>query len=55
MPHGQVLGPLQAGSEPALQEDDLAHHVLVQGVLQVLPLQLLEVDLRAERVYGHVQ
>lgn len=36
---------LQLGAEPALQEDDLAHDVLVQRVLQLLTLKLLEIDL----------
>lgn len=43
--HVQELLPLQASFEPALQEDDFLHHILVQCVLQLLPLRLLQVDL----------
>lgn len=46
--HVQKLFPLQVTSEPALQEDDLMHDILVECVLQLLSLQLLEEHLKRE-------
>lgn len=47
-PHALVVPLHQLGPEPALQEDDLVHDLLVQRVLQLLTLQLLQIDLRKD-------
>lgn len=47
--HVQKLFSLQTSSEPTLKEDDLAHYVFVQRVLQLLSLQLLQEHLDREK------
>lgn len=39
-------------SDPALQEDDLAHYVLVQHVLQLLSLELFQEHLKGQNTPG---
>lgn len=54
LPHVQEVLPLKPSSDPALEEDDLGHDVLVQRVLQLLPLRLLQENLENEanqRIY----
>lgn len=49
LPHALIVPLRKLGTEPALQEDDLAHDLLVQCVLQLLTLKFLQIDLREER------
>lgn len=38
----QEVQPYQTVTEPALQDDDVTHHLFVKSVLEELPLLLLE-------------
>lgn len=45
MPQAQELPPAEQAAEPALQQGDPSQHLLVQQVLQKLPLPFLHKNL----------